>query len=148
MRRSGPSWPPARFGSSDMAEEFLGAGWAFPVGLDERGQVAAVALEDAVRQAVWLVLSTAPGERVMRPAFGAGLADLVFAPNSPATQGLVTSAVREALVEWEPRIDVLDVTAAPDPEQPTRLLIEVDYAVLATNSRFNLVYPFYLQQPA
>jgi phage baseplate assembly protein W len=131
-----------------MAEEFLGSGWAFPVRLDERGQVAAVALEDAVRQAIWLVLSTAPGERVMRPTFGAGLADLVFAPNGPATQGLVTSAVRDALVEWEPRIDVLDVTAAADPDQPTRLLIEVDYAVRATNSRFNLVYPFYLQQPA
>jgi phage baseplate assembly protein W len=131
-----------------MAEEFLGSGWAFPVRLDERGQVAAVALEDAVRQAIWLVLSTAPGERAMRPTFGAGLADLVFAPNSPATQGLVSSAVRDALVEWEPRIDVLDVAATPDPEQPARLLIEVDYAVRATNSRFNLVYPFYLQQPA
>src|SRR3954447_3273424 len=131
-----------------MAEEFLGSGWAFPVRLDEGGQVAAVALEDAVRRAIWLILSTAPGERVMRPTFGAGLADLVFAPNSPATQGLVSSAVRDALVEWEPRIDVLDVAATPDPEQPARLLIEVDYAVRATNSRFNLVYPFYLQQPA
>jgi phage baseplate assembly protein W len=131
-----------------MAEEFLGSGWAFPLRLDEHGQVGAVALEDAVRQAIWLILSTAPGERVMRPTFGAGLADLVFAPNSPATQGLVSSAVRDALVEWEPRIDVLDVAATPDPEQPVRLLIEVDYAVRATNSRFNLVYPFYLQQPA
>lgn len=131
-----------------MAGEFLGQGWAFPVTLDGRGGVAAVGLEDAVRQAIWIVLSTAPGERVMRPDFGAGLADLVFAPNTPATHGLVTSAVRDALVDWEPRIDVLDVAVTADPAEPTRLLVEVDYAVRATNSRFNLVYPFYLQQPA
>jgi uncharacterized protein len=131
-----------------MAGEFLGQGWAFPVTLDGRGGVAAVGLEDAVRQAVWIVLSTAPGERVMRPDFGAGLADLVFAPNTPATHGLVASAVRDALVDWEPRIDVLDVAVTADPAQPTRLLVEVDYAVRAINSRFNLVYPFYLQQPA
>jgi uncharacterized protein len=131
-----------------MAGEFLGQGWAFPVTLDGRGGVAAVGLEDAVRQAVWIVLSTAPGERAMRPDFGAGLADLVFAPNTPATHGLVASAVRDALVDWEPRIDVLDVAVTADPAQPTRLLVEIDYAVRATNSRFNLVYPFYLQQPA
>ena len=131
-----------------MTGEFLGSGWAFPVQVDGQGAVVPVAQEDAVRQAIWVILSTAPGERVMRPTFGAGLADLVFAPNSPATRGLVVSAVRDALVEEEPRIDVLDVTAVPDPAQPTRLLIEVDYSVRATNSRFNLVYPFYLQQPA
>ncbi|MCU1670267.1 MAG: phage baseplate assembly protein [Blastococcus sp.] len=131
-----------------MAGEFLGRGWAFPIAVEEHGAIAGVALEDAVRQAIWVVLSTAPGERVMRPTFGAGLADLVFAPNTPATHGLVASAVRDALVEWEPRIDVLDVAVTADPGQPTRLLVEVDYAVRATNSRFNLVYPFYLQEPA
>ena len=131
-----------------MAAEFLGRGWAFPVAVDEHGGIAGVALEDAVRQAIWLVLSTAPGERAMRPDFGAGLADLVFAPNTPATHGLVTSAVRDALVEWEPRIDVLDVAVSADPAEPARLLVELDYSVRATNSRFNLVYPFYLQQPA
>jgi phage baseplate assembly protein W len=131
-----------------MAGEFLGSGWAFPIRVDEQGAVVPVSSEDAVRQSIWLVLSTAPGERAMRPEFGAGLADLVFAPNSPATQGMVVSAVRDALAEQEPRIDVLDVSATPDPGQRTRLIIEVDYAVRATNSRFNLVYPFYLQQPA
>jgi uncharacterized protein len=131
-----------------MAGEFLGQGWAFPVSLDEQGRIAGVGLEDDVRQAIWIVLSTSPGERVMRPDFGAGLADLVFAPNTPATHGLVASAVRDALVDWEPRIDVLDVAVDADPAEPTRLLVEVDYTVRVTNSRFNLVYPFYLQQPA
>jgi len=131
-----------------MAGEFLGSGWAFPVQVGDDGTVAAATGEDAVRQAIWMVLATAPGERVMRPTFGAGLTDLVFAPNTPTTHGLVASSVRSALVEEEPRIDVLDVVVGADPAQPTRLLIEVDYTVRATNSRFNLVYPFYLQQPA
>jgi phage baseplate assembly protein W len=130
-----------------VAGEFLGSGWAFPITVDEDGRIVGATGEDAVRQAIWMVLSTAPGERVMRPAFGAGLADLVFAPNSPTTHGLVASSVRSALVEEEPRIDVLDVVVTGDPAEPTRLLIEVDYSVRATNSRFNLVYPFYLQQP-
>jgi phage baseplate assembly protein W len=131
-----------------MAADFLGRGWAFPVAVDEQGGIVATGYQDAVRQSIWLILSTAPGERAMRPDFGAGLADLVFAPNSPATRGLVVSTVKAALVEWEPRIDVLDVAVTTDPARPTRLLVEVDYAVRATNSRFNLVYPFYLQQPA
>jgi phage baseplate assembly protein W len=131
-----------------VVAEFLGQGWAFPVGVDEQGGVVATGYEDAVRQSIWLILSTAPGERVMRPDFGAGLLDLIFAPNSPATQGLVSSAVKAALLEWEPRIDVLEVAATPDPAAPNRLLVQVDYAVRATNSRFNLVYPFYLDRPA
>ncbi len=128
--------------------EFLGSGWAFPIGVDEHGSIARAAQEDAVRQSIWTILTTAPGERVMRPDFGAGLSDLVFAPDSAATRGLVASQVREALLEWEPRIDVLEVDVAADPTDPTRLLIDIGYQVRATNSRFNLVYPFYLEQQA
>jgi phage baseplate assembly protein W len=125
--------------------DFLGAGWALPVALDGNGQIVRADHETSVRQAIWAILATAPGERVMRPTFGCGLGDLVFAPNNALTEGLVSSSVRQALVEFEPRIDVLDVSVAADPGAPTRLLIEVDYQVRATNSRFNLVYPFYLQ---
>jgi phage baseplate assembly protein W len=131
-----------------MGGEFLGSGWGFPVRVGDDGTIASTAGDDAVRQAIWMILSTAPGERVMRPTFGAGLADLVFAPNTPTTHGLVASSVRSALLEEEPRIDVVDVVVSADPALPTRLLIEVGYTVRATNSRFNLVYPFYLQQPA
>ena len=131
-----------------MAGEFLGSGWAFPIRVDHTGAIVPATAEDAVRQAIWMVLATAPAERVMRPTFGAGLSDLVFAPNTPTTAGLVASGVRSALVEEEPRIDVLDVAVTADPAEPTRLLVEVDYSVRATNSRFNLVYPFYLQPPA
>jgi len=93
-------------------------------------------------------LGTAPGERVMRPDFGCGIHDLVFAVNSAGTAGRVASLVREALLRWEPRVDVLDVDAAADSAQPNLLLVKIDYQVRTTNSRFNLVYPFYLQRSA
>jgi phage baseplate assembly protein W len=131
-----------------MSEEFLGSGWAFPIEVDGVGQLRTAAHTDAVRQSIWTILATARGERVMRPDFGAGLGELVFAPNTAATAGLVASQVRDALVDWEPRIDVVDVSARADPADGTRLLIEIDYRVRATDSRANLVYPFYLDRSA
>ena len=128
-----------------MANEFLGVGWNFPVRLDPEGQIAMAEHEESVRQSIWTILSTAPGERVMRPDFGCGIHDLVFAPNSPGTAGQLMGEVRRALVRWEPRIDLLEVDAAPDPAQPDRLLIVIRYQVRTTNNEFNLVYPFYLE---
>jgi phage baseplate assembly protein W len=126
--------------------DFLGLGWNFPVGLDDGGQIElAPDGEQGIRQSIWTILATSPGERVMRPDFGCGLNDLVFGVNNAATATAVTRAVREALATWEPRIDVLDVYAAPDPSRPDVLVIEINYQVRATNSRFNLVYPFYLE---
>ena len=80
----------------------------------------------------------------MRPDFGCGIHDAVFDVNSSGTANAAAESVREALAIWEPRIDVLDVFAAPDPAEPNLLLIEINYQVRSTNSRFNLVYPFYL----
>ena len=127
--------------------DFLGLGWNFPIGQNASHQIALTADgEESVRQSIWTILSTSPGERVMRPDFGCGINDLVFAVNNAATATAVTRAVREALATWEPRIDVLDVYAAPDPTQTNVLNIEINYQVRSTNSRFNLVYPFYLEQ--
>jgi len=135
-----------------MAGTFLGNGWRFKLGsvtdaglgLDAEDRIAEVGEEDLVRQSIWLILSTAPGERVARPDFGCGIHDLVFATGSAATIGSVTKAVSDALARWEPRIEVLGVSAAPDAAEPELLLIEIQYSLRATNSRFNLVYPFYL----
>jgi len=126
--------------------DFLGRGWAFPVEQDTEGAVALVAGEEDVRQAVRLILETEPGERVMRPDFGAGLRSLAFEPISRTTLALVRNRVEEALVEWEPRIDLerVEVTS-PDPTQGT-LLIEIEYRVRETNTFYNLVYPFYLAE--
>lgn len=128
-----------------MSSDFLGVGWQFPVALDEHGQVIMAYDEEAIQQAIWTILGTAPGERLMRPDFGCGIHDLVFAANTAATAGPAAELVRRALVRWEPRIDVLDVSATPDIANPALLLIEIEYRVRTTNNQFNLVYPFYLE---
>ena len=104
---------------------------------------------EKIRQSIWIILSTAPGERVMRPDFGCGIHDLVFQPNTAALRGLVQVKVREALVRWEPR-DRRPGRAAPStpPEQRNYLLIRIDYRVRANNAFYNLVYPFFLNEGA
>lgn len=129
-----------------MSNDFLGLGWNFPVELDDAAQVKlAPDGEEGIRQSIWMILRTSPGERVMRPDFGCGIHDLVFGVNNAATANAVAEAVRQALAIWEPRIDVLDVYAVPDQSHPNLLRIEINYQVRSTNSRFNLVYPFYLE---
>jgi uncharacterized protein len=128
-----------------MDQGFLGRGWDFPVRLDQSGGIAmTVTGDDAIRLSMLTILGTARGERLMRPDFGCRIHDFVFGVRDAATAGAVAEAVREALVEWEPRIDVLDVYAVADDKDPNRLLVEINYQVRSSNSRFNLVYPFYL----
>lgn len=128
-----------------MPQEFFGVGWNFPVQQDGKQQVALAQYEESIRQSIQIILSTAPGERVMRPTFGGGLHELVFSVANAETSTRITALVREALLRWEPRIDVLDVTVENAPRQPNHLLIVIHYRVRANNSRFNLVYPFYLE---
>lgn len=128
-----------------MDIDFLGVGWSLPVQLDSQQRVQMSKYEESVRQSIWAILSTARGERVMRPNFGCCIHDRVFAPNIPGTVGQIVTDVRSALVEWEPRIDVLDVDLLTNPAQPNLLQISVNYQVRTTNNIFNLVYPFYLQ---
>jgi phage baseplate assembly protein W len=125
---------------------FLGQGWSFPLAPDASGDVALAAYEEDIRQAIRIILETAPGERVMRPEFGAGLQALLFEPASTTTMSLARHRVTEALIAWEPRIDLDVVRVTPDAEFPYRLLIEIDYRVRATNTFYNLVYPFYLME--
>jgi phage baseplate assembly protein W len=129
-----------------MGQEFLGVGWKYPVQLDLAGEIALSRYEEDVREAIWIILGTAPGERIMRPDFGCGIYEYVFAPNDVHTAGLVRFHVEDALARWEPRIDLEQVRAQADPGNPALLLISIDYRVRATDSRFNLVYPFYLQR--
>lgn len=125
------------------ARSYLGAGWAFPMSVDGRGRIALVSEEDALSRSIFLILSTVKGQRRMRPNFGCGIHQFVFAPNNSTTLDLIQHEVSEALNWWEPRITVLDVNARPDPDDDARLLIEVTYLIKATNDRRNLVYPFY-----
>ena len=128
-----------------MPAEFLGVGWKFPVDVTA-GQINRAYYEDSVRDAIWLILGTAKGERVMRPDFGCGIYDLVFSVNNTTTAGLVELEVRQALILWEPRIELLAVEVTPKPGEAYTLLIRIEYRVRATNNLFNLVYPFYLER--
>jgi phage baseplate assembly protein W len=133
--------------NSDLvARAFLGIGWAFPVRLEADGTVATASYEEDVRQAIRVILSTNRGERVMRPEFGAGLGEFVFEPVSPTTLALIRTRVHDALVAWEARIDLLDVTVTAARDEPNKLSITLQYRVRATNSLENLVYPFYLRE--
>ena len=131
-----------------MAAEFLGVGLGFPVDreADGQGDFCCAKYEDSIRQSIRIILMTAKGERVMRPDFGCGIHDLVFAVNNSMTRGLVVHEVSEALLRWEPRIEVIDVQATAAGDQGEQLLIGIDYRVRSTDSRFNFVYPFYLDR--
>jgi phage baseplate assembly protein W len=124
--------------------DFVGAGWAFPLGTDATGRVALVAHDREVEQAIRLILGTACGERPMRPEFGCRIHDHVFGPATSATAGRVAYDVRQALERWEPRIEVLDVGVGFDAIAVGVLNVHVAYTLRGLNDPRNLVYPFYV----
>lgn len=129
--------------AAQNGKEFLGQGWANPVELDQTGEVKLATYEEDVHQAIRLILGTNYGERIMRPDFGANLRALAFEPLSTTTAAMARHYVEQALIQWEPRIDNIEVNVRSDRPQG-RLLIDVQYRVRTTNTFYNLVYPFYL----
>jgi uncharacterized protein len=127
-----------------MAKEIVGSGWVFPPRIDQQGGLALTNERSELAQAIYIILSTAPGQRVMRPTFGSRLHELVFAPNNSHTAAQARRYVEEALGMWEPRITVTQVEVYPDPTETNRLLIEIAYEVKANHDQRSLVYPFYL----
>jgi phage baseplate assembly protein W len=124
-------------------QDFLGVGWAFPVGVDARGRIALARHERDIEEAIRIILLTPKGQRVMRPEFGCQIHELMFAPNDSTSAGLATYYVEEALGMWEPRIRVEEVNARVDPDDQTRLLIDIRYEIKATHDSRSLVFPFY-----
>ena len=124
----------------------LGKGWNFPVkpSAETSGVVAKVSGDDDIHQSIWLIIATAPGERVMRPDFGCGIHALIFAPGSPETLGRARTAIVEALNRFEPRITSVEASVRLDEHDSSILSVAVSYLVRATNSSQNLVFPFYL----
>ncbi|WGL52094.1 GPW/gp25 family protein [Nocardioides sp. BP30] len=123
---------------------FLGSGFAWPLGVDHTGSIR---LSDPVAdldRSIELVLMTAPGERLMRPQFGCRIWDLLFEPVTPNLLGQIAVSVRQAIAQWEPRVEVDEVVPVPDQDEPALVRIGIAYRIRATNDRRNLVYPFYL----
>ncbi len=125
--------------------DFLGRGWKFPVSVKD-GKIASSEGEDSIRESIMIILGTAKGERVMRPDFGCGINELVFAPNNTSTATLIDFYIREALLKWEPRIEVLNVITTPDKDEGNKFILNIEYMVKTTNTKSNLVYPFYLER--
>lgn len=123
--------------------DFIGRGWAYPLGVGPSGGIAMTSGPASVEAAIELVLGTAYGERPLRPEFGCGVHDLVFGGVDAGAAGRIAFEVRASLLRWEPRIEVLDVTVEADPTQDGVLLIGVHYLLRTTNDRRNLVFPFY-----
>ena len=126
---------------SSEANTFIGRGIAFPMRVDHTGSIALVGGPEDIDRSIVMVLSTARGERLMRPQFGCAIWDLLFEPVNANTLGLMAQAVRDALAQWEPRIEVEEVTTEP---YDSDVHISITYRVRVTNDRRNLVYPFYM----
>jgi phage baseplate assembly protein W len=128
------------------ARDFLGVGWKFPLQVTPDGRIARSRHEQRIEESIYLIIATAKGERVMLPEFGCGIHDMVFAPNDSLTVSIIVQTVREALVAFEPRIDVLEVDALPGEGEPNLLLIRITYRIRFNNAVGNLVYPFYIKE--
>ncbi|MGE3621664.1 MAG: GPW/gp25 family protein [Acidimicrobiia bacterium] len=122
----------------------VGRGLAFPMRVDHTGAIALTSGAEDIDGSLRVVISTAPGERVMRPLFGCRIWDLLFEPINATTLGLMAQAVRDAVAQWEPRVELEDVTVVPDADRPGLVRISLAYRIRTTNDRRNLVYPFYV----
>ncbi len=130
-----------------MANErdFLGKGLRFPVSVNLNGGVSSSQLEENVRQCIFIVLGTAPGERLNRPEFGCRIHDLMFAPNNDMTATMAEVFCEEALYKFEPRVAKVTCNATVNADEVNRLDIRIEYLIAGKNEKRNLVFPFYLR---
>ena len=128
------------------ARSFLGTGWGFPPTFDRSAKgIEMIADEDDIRSSLEILLSTDVGERVMQPKYGCNLHRLLFEPLDTSLQAYMKDLIKTAILYFEPRIILENVTLQPEPEEG-RITINVDYTIAGTNTRNNLVYPYYLNE--
>jgi phage baseplate assembly protein W len=127
--------------------DLIGTGWKFPIKVNAKGGLSYSDGSDRIQDAIWIVLGTSLGERVMRVDFGGGIQDYVFQSNSDVMRTQLAAAVQEALTKWEPRIELVSV-AVKEGSEPRQVLATIDYRIRSTNELFNLVYPLYVQEGA
>jgi hypothetical protein len=125
--------------------DIVGQGWKFPPKVNTSGGLSWSSGPDRIRDAVWIVLDTSPGERVMRPTFGAGVENFVFDTNSAVSRTRLRSEISNALATWEPRIDIVNLDVS-EGDEPNLVNISIDYTIRTTNELFNLVFPLYVQE--
>lgn len=129
-----------------MNRNILGRGFSFPFSNDVKGNISLSSYEQSIEESIRLILSTSPGERLMRPDFGCAINDILFSPNSPRTLSLAKKYVEDAIVRWEPRVILKEVRGEFDDYNPVRVNIHIEYEIRSVNTFFNMVYPFYLER--
>ena len=129
-------------GNGELYESFLGTGWSFPPRFTGSGAVM-VSDEADIHESLVLLFGTAAGERLFAPKYGLDMHELMFEPMSTTMRTLLLDRVRTAILIHEPRIKVLALSIDSTDPNTGQLKIQLDYEVRATNSRFNLVFPFY-----
>lgn len=131
----------------DDEMEFLGRGWSFPPAFDDKSQTVEMSSGVAdIQESLWILLSTRLGERVMQPKYGCQLDELLFSPLNRTTITYVSELIRTAILYHEPRIEVEKIEIKEAETVAGKILIKLTYMVRGTNSRSNLVYPFYLNE--
>lgn len=133
--------------ADDLASHFLGTGWTFPPTFSRMRDAVEMSSDDAnIKQCLRVLFGTAIGERLMLDAYGSNLRLRVFDALTAAVENEIRTAVQKAILNWEPRIDVISIDIVEQAPLAGRLSISIDYLVRKTNSRSNLVYPFYLTE--
>lgn len=127
-----------------MAENYVGQGWQYPLGTDASGGIALSGDDRDLERSMRLILATAPGERPMRPGFGCGIHEFVFAPADATTAGRLSLEVKKALNFWEPRIEVKSVQVSVDEVSRNTLYIHIIYEKKGSYDPRSLVFPFYV----
>lgn len=124
--------------------DFLGKGWSFPPAFNaQMADVVMTEKEKDIEKSLHILLTTTVGERIMQPKFGCNMEDLVFESLNTTTKTLMKDKIQTAILYFEPRIDVTKIELNDSNQLEGEILIEVEYIVRATNSRFNFVFPYY-----
>ncbi len=131
-----------------MEREFLGTGWKYPVTVEADGSISSSSYDENIRESILIILGTAKGERLMRPEFGCSIYEYAYGTMDTLTRRMIENSVYEALVKWEPRIEVNEVKTLTEKSTEGKILIIIDYKVRRSNTQVNLVYPFYLKEGA
>jgi phage baseplate assembly protein W len=124
---------------------FLGVGWKFPPSFDRKtGSIMLVSEEEDIKESLYILLSTKPGERVMMPDYGCDLSRMVFQSIDSSLITEMESLIKNSILYFEPRIIVNEIDIIQDNETDGLLNITVNYTVRKTNKRSNMVYPYYI----
>lgn len=128
-------------------DDFLGKGWSFPPSFDaDMKGVEMTEKNEDIRKSLQILLTTAVGERVMQPKYGCNMDEMVFESLDTSTKTLIKDKIRTAILFFEPRIDVVTIVMNAMNELEGEILIEIEYVIRATNSRFNFVFPYYVNE--